>query len=650
MNYLSMGIPSNYISHPLYQQYAQLLMQSAQMTQNMMLQKQQELAKQNALYQQRAQAQAEALEKQQELEALAAAEQEAKIAQAEQQAMAAIGPKDGKDDGKISFGSKIKNLGKGVVNFFKGMVCDENGKFSITRTLTTAAIAAGAVALTVATSGAATPFLIAAGTTLGAVEVGKGAYKAATAKTDAEADAAWQNIGSGATAIVGSVAGAKSALKSAKVDVSGYKGVSGALKATGKTFKYSYDKTGSGISYVKNNGYGKSFRAAKDSLTNNFKAGWEATFKSTNAKENVKAKFEAKYDDKIAKIDTKSDALAKEIAILEKDPIKNKAKISKKRNQLKALLHDRTVLNSRKSQIPVDVTVKNNQAKIAELTADIEELKFISQTLPEAGVESELALKIAQRNRLINQQTTSGIRKMQMEELKANKANIETAKKVTKSKSMQKAIQKQLDNTNARIAEVEKFTQLEETQQAVSTLKTKLARRENAVKDLTTEIQKLKNSTTISANDKTKKLVELTAKLEKATEILNGTKTKLAQAKRSLHLENAKLFEAANRKSVGYPTVSIVGGGVTTQDQVNAADEYAKAFGYNSAAEMQKYLEAQNAQYSQALASNNAQAQSLNNSNAATNPYLAKNIFANNGSSLLGFNDLYVSPYPEYAI
>ena len=654
MNYLSMGIPSNYISHPLYQQYAQLLMQSAQMTQNMMLQKQQALAKQQALYQQKAIEQAEQLEKQQLLEEQAAAEAEAKMAEAEKQAMAAAGPKDGHDDGKISFGSKLKNMGKGVVNFFKGMVCDENGKFSLKRTLTTVGIAAGATALTIATGGAATPFLIAAGTTLGAVEVGKGAYKAATAKTDAEAEAAWQNIGSGATAIVGSVAGAKSALKSAKVDVSGYKGVTGAIKATGKTFKYSYDKVGAGISHVKTNGFANSINTAKTALVDNFKAGWESAFKSTNAKDNVKASIEAKYDAKIAKVEAKIEALSKEIGTLESATEPNTVLITQKKNQLASILHDKVLLESKKSSIPVDVKVKNNKAQIDKLSDDIEELKFIKQTLPEAditAIENELAAKISLRNRLIDQQTVAGVRKVQIERLQANKVNLETMIKNPAFESQKSAFQKQLDNVNARIAEVEKFAKIENAQQSVIDAKSKISRCEAVIKGLTSRIEDLKNNTTLSVDVKSQKIIELTTRLEKATKILNDTKGVLNQCKRLLHWENAKIFEAANRKSLGYPTVSLTGGGVITQDNINVADAYAKAYGFNSAEEMQKALDAENAKYSKELANANKQQSSTAKTSSVTtqsNPYATQNLFAGNGSNNLSFDDLYVSPYPEY--
>ena len=46
-----------------------------------------------------------------------------------QQAQASSNCEDGQDDGHISLWSKFKNAVKGVGNFFKGMVCDENGNW-----------------------------------------------------------------------------------------------------------------------------------------------------------------------------------------------------------------------------------------------------------------------------------------------------------------------------------------------------------------------------------------------------------------------------------------------------------------------------------------------------------------------------------------
>lgn len=203
------GLPSNY-QNGLYWMYLMQSMQQAQQMQQAMynqLQTQQQTQQQQAASQaaiQTAQATqtASASSAQSPVDTLQTTQQQTSAAQQ-------IPQGDGSDDGKISAGKKFKNFFKGVGNFFKGMVCDEEGKFSIKRTLTTAAVAAGAVALTVATGGAAAPFLVAAGATIGAVQTGKGIYKAATAKTDAEAEAAWQEIGSGTTAVVGSVAGAK---------------------------------------------------------------------------------------------------------------------------------------------------------------------------------------------------------------------------------------------------------------------------------------------------------------------------------------------------------------------------------------------------------------------------------------------------------
>lgn len=162
--------------------------------------------------------------------------EEAKVAKAQAQAEVAKVKKvktteDLKDDGKISARSKGKNFLKGIGNFFKGMVCDKNGKFSLKKTLTTVGIAAGAAVLTVATGGAATPFLIAAGVAMGGVQVAKGAIKASKAKTDKEAEEAWQDIGAGTTGVVLSVAGAKGALKSAGVAPKG-----GAIRSTIQCF------------------------------------------------------------------------------------------------------------------------------------------------------------------------------------------------------------------------------------------------------------------------------------------------------------------------------------------------------------------------------------------------------------------------------
>lgn len=118
-----------------------------------------------------------------------------------------ITPKDGKDDGSIGFVGAVGNLFKGVGNFFKGMVCDENGKFSITRTLTTLCIGAAIgvactmlPAITIAGTAISTLGLISAGFLgFAGVHAGGALFDILGANTDAEATKAWQDMGSALT-------------------------------------------------------------------------------------------------------------------------------------------------------------------------------------------------------------------------------------------------------------------------------------------------------------------------------------------------------------------------------------------------------------------------------------------------------------------
>lgn len=123
---------------------------------------------------------------------------------------------DGKDDGKISFGEAAKSFGKGLMGIVKTAI---NHPIA-----TTATIVAG-VAITVATGGAALPILVAAGASVGVVQIGHGAYKAVTAKTDGEAKQAFETIGNGTFAVATSALSAKSALNVAsKAGVTGADG------------------------------------------------------------------------------------------------------------------------------------------------------------------------------------------------------------------------------------------------------------------------------------------------------------------------------------------------------------------------------------------------------------------------------------------
>ncbi|MBO5947614.1 hypothetical protein J6Q66_02120 [bacterium] len=120
---------------------------------------------------------------------------------------------DGKNDGKISWGSKLWNFGKGCVNMVKNMFCDEKG-FSLKRTLTTVGVAVGVGVLCLATAGTAIPALIAgAGAITAGVGVVNAGIKASEAKNDADCEKAWQGIGENSLAAFLSLGGCKAARK-----------------------------------------------------------------------------------------------------------------------------------------------------------------------------------------------------------------------------------------------------------------------------------------------------------------------------------------------------------------------------------------------------------------------------------------------------
>ncbi len=137
--------------------------------------------------------------------------------------------KDGSDDGKISFVEKLKHFGKGLISPITSM-------FSSTKNLITgAAMMAVGGALIAVTGGAIAPFMVAAGIGFGAFQLGKGIVKAKGAKTDAEAEKAWEAIGGGTSAIGLSVLGAKQAAKSGGLIAEGEK--VNMLQAVGKCLK-----------------------------------------------------------------------------------------------------------------------------------------------------------------------------------------------------------------------------------------------------------------------------------------------------------------------------------------------------------------------------------------------------------------------------
>lgn len=147
------------------------------------------------------------------------------------------------DDGKISFGDKLKNFGKGLISPITNMFSSPKNF------LIGAGMMAAGIGLNIVTAGALLPVFVALGVTGGAVQLGVSAYKASTAKTDAEAEAAWKGLGAGTTAVGLSVAGAKGALR--KTGIISETTKMNPLQATVKCFKSVPGQIGKGFSNAK---------------------------------------------------------------------------------------------------------------------------------------------------------------------------------------------------------------------------------------------------------------------------------------------------------------------------------------------------------------------------------------------------------------
>lgn len=137
--------------------------------------------------------------------------------------------KDGKDDGSIGFFSAVGHALKGGVKFLTGMFTDENGDFSIKQTLKTAGLAAiiGLSTLIPVVGPFVLPTLCALGVADGGLKVAKGFVNAMDAKTDAEAEQAFENIGEGTTEGLLSYVGYK--------QTGGFKGAWDKVKPTAPT-------------------------------------------------------------------------------------------------------------------------------------------------------------------------------------------------------------------------------------------------------------------------------------------------------------------------------------------------------------------------------------------------------------------------------
>lgn len=250
-----------------------------------------------------------------------------------------------KDDGSIGFGKAALNFAKGVGKFFTGMFTDEKGNFSIGQTLKTAAIAVGVGAVTVLTAGTAVPAMIAAaGIGVSAIGMGKSIYDIATADTDAEAEAAWQSLGSNTTAGALAVAGAKAVAKGSAANPSEFDGIGGYAKATKQVFQDSGKAVSESF-----NGFKTAYKGAGEGITTKLGALKEEGIAQKNS---FTGKVTENYNKAVygtkGKIKNEASKLDKEIA----DKTTQRNKISDKTsNEYKKLDNEINTLTQKRDAI-----------------------------------------------------------------------------------------------------------------------------------------------------------------------------------------------------------------------------------------------------------------------------------------------------------
>ena len=618
------GLPSNY-QNGLYWMYLMQSMQQAQQMQQAMynqLQTQQQTQQQQAASQaaiQTAQATqtASASSTQSPVDTLQTTQQQTSAAQQ-------ISQGDGSDDGKISAGKKFKNFFKGVGNFFKGMVCDEEGKFSIKRTLTTAAVAAGAVALTVATGGAAAPFLVAAGATIGAVQTGKGIYKAATAKTDAEAEAAWQEIGSGTTAVVGSVAGAKGALKSSGAAVPKGNALTSSLKATGECFKISGKAVAQGGKALFTQSPVKTYSAIRGYYQNSVKPNMQQAFSYKNGHQNYTEAMEQKFNKNIKDIDAKIKSLNDELATT--TDAKHAAKLNDKITQLKnekRLNQLRQNANNGKNKV-----LKGLEEQITNVEAKLNDPSLSAAAKERLNLQREQLYRMA--DAIDSKYKVSFNKNLEVKEqyIKNLQQRLKTAQGNDK-----KALEFELRMEKSLLKGLKQQKHVEVAQHNVQRAQADIVRLNDQLRNAATDAQKQSIAARIKKIEKS---------IVKDKQILRNANYMTAAQK---HLPDVGIAYGTYYLSNPAPQFSA--------DALNEADMIAQSYGFESAQAMQDYINAMNS--SQQALNNTDEflsgSQQTTQQQGATTPYnqaMYSSMYMQPPvSSGLGFEELYASPYQQ---
>ncbi len=314
------------------------------------------------------------------------------------------------DDGKISTGDKAKNFAKGLISPITNMFSSPKNF------LIGAGMIAGGVALTIATGGTIAPLFVAAGVTGGAIQLGKGIYNASNATTDAEAEAAWQGMGAGTTAIGLSVAGAKSALKGAGVETEGLN----LFSATVECFKQSPKALSKTV-----NMFASGEAAANLGLKSNKTAKTEAEQPKTEVKKEPEVKQEPKAESEVKQQTEQSKMTSEEIQqealkrIEQEVQAKQKAELAQKEYNRKFEEN----LSNKSAKESADVFTEEYNAQIKkEVLARIEQENRIkaAQEFQDAQIEkmqNPSGMSTAEKQELVKSLET----KIQKEELRALK-------------------------------------------------------------------------------------------------------------------------------------------------------------------------------------------------------------------------------------
>ena len=436
-----------------------------------------------------------------------------------------------KDDGSIGFGKAALNFAKGVGKFFTGMFTDEKGNFSIGQTLKTAAIAVGVGAVTVLTAGTAVPAMIAAaGIGVSAIGMGKSIYDIATADTDAEAEAAWQSLGSNTTAGALAVAGAKAVAKGSAANPSEFDGIGGYAKATkqvfqdsGKAvsesfngFKTAYKGAGEGIT-TKLGALKEEGIAQKNSFTGKVTENYNKAVYGTKGKiENEVSKLDKEIDDKTAQRNKISDTTSKEYKKIDREinTLTQKRDAIKNMNETKSWEQGNEIITKQKADLAqkkAELSKATTDAEKSRLNGEIETLETQIKTGKEVLARRTREAQYIQDQINSKQKTIDSINKQDKPDTakiaKLNKEieELRTAQEKQDFKLPNGVTKEQVKTSNDNLAETKKqstdatnkynelnaesstndraYAQLEKAEQKANTLKNKLEK-EQAENDI----------------------------------------------------------------------------------------------------------------------------------------------------------------------